>query len=331
MTGMAESGVTVKTEQRVVPLTSLIPFAALLAVLLWAFWSSLLEMSGRWANDPQYSHGYIVPIFACVLLWFRKDSFPFGTVRTNLWGLGLLLAAVTFRISAAQYYLEWFDSLSIVPMVAGVVLLCFGWPVLRWSAPAIAFLVYMVPLPYSLESAMRGPLRRLGTIASTYVMQTLGLSVYSEGNVIVMNEHSIGVAEACSGLRMLVIFFALSTAVAMISQRAWWERLLVVVSAIPIALIANITRITVTGILFQVAGAEIAEKVFHDLAGWLMMPFGLALLGLESWVLSRLFIQHDEVPVAPIAGFGAPLGGRPTGGLATAGGPRAKPSGGGVV
>jgi exosortase len=171
----------------------------------------------------------------------------------------------------------------------------------------------------------------MGTISSTYVMQTLGMRVYSEGNVIVMDSHSIGVAEACSGLRMLVIFFALSTAVAMISQRAWWERLLVVLSAVPIALIANITRITVTGILFQVAGAEIAEKVFHDLAGWLMMPFGLALLGIESWILSRLFIQEDEVPLPPVTGFGLPAGGRPVGGLAAAGGARVKPGGGGVV
>jgi exosortase len=327
---MVESA-TVGSEPRRFPLQSCIPFVGLSAVLLWAFWSSLEEMSGRWANDPQYSHGYIVPLFACILLWFRRESFPLESIGVSLWGLPLLLAAVVFRVVSAQLYLEWFDSLSLIPMVAGLVLLCFGWRVLLWAAPAIAFLAFMIPLPYSIETAMRGPLRRLGTISSTYVMQTLGLRVYSEGNVIVMDSHSIGVAEACSGLRMLVIFFALSTAVAMISQRAWWERVLVVLSAVPIALIANITRITVTGMLFEYAGAEIAEKVFHDLAGWLMMPFGLALLGIESWILSRLFIQEDEVPLAPITGFGLPRGGRPSGGLATAGGARIKPGGGSVV
>lgn len=327
---MVESG-AVSAEQRKFPLQFVVPFIGLSALLLWAFWSSFVEMSGRWANDPQYSHGYIVPIFACVLLWFRRETFPFESVGVNLWGLALLLVAVVFRVASAQLYLEWFESLSLIPMVGGLVLLCFGWRVLLWAAPAIAFLAFMIPLPYSIETAMRGPLRRLGTISSTYVMQMLGLRAYSEGNVIVMDSNSIGVAEACSGLRMLVIFFALSTAVAMISQRAWWERLIVVLSAVPIALIANITRITVTGMLFEYAGAEIAEKVFHDLAGWLMMPYGLALLGLESWVLSRLFIQEDEVPLPPVTGFGLPLGGRPSGGLAAAGGARVKPGGGGVV
>jgi exosortase len=312
------------------PLAEGIPFLGLMAVLLWAFWSTFTEMSGRWANDPQYSHGYIVPLFVVILLWFRKETFPHGTVGVNLWGLAVLFGSVVLRIVSANMYLEFFDALSLIPMVAGVVLLCFGWRVLLWSAPAIAFLGFMVPLPYSVETAMRAPLRKLGTLASTYVMQTLGLRVYSEGNVIVMDSHSIGVAEACSGLRMLVIFFALSTAVALLSQRSWWERVIVLLSAVPIALIANITRITVTGFLFEYAGAELAEKVFHDLAGWLMMPFGLLLLGAECWILSRLIIEEHEVPMAPLTGFGTAMGARAKGGLVTAG-PQLKPGRDGVV
>ena len=139
--------------------------------------------------------------------------------------------------------------------------------------------------------------RRIGTEASVYVMQTLGLPALAEGNVIVLDESRIGVAEACSGLRMLMIFFSLTTAVAMISRRPLWERLLVFFSAVPIALIANIGRITVTGTLYWMDYSELAEVVFHDVAGWLMMPFALLLLWIEFWLLSRLLIVEDDRPV----------------------------------
>jgi exosortase len=204
------------------------------------------------------------------------------------------------RLASAVFYFQSLDFLSLIPMVAGATLLCFGWPVLRWSLPAILFLAFMLPLPFTVENALREPLRGVGTVASTYVMQTVGLAAYREGYTIVTDSGRIGVAEACSGLRMMMIFFALSTAVAMLSQRVWWEKLVIVVSAVPIALIANVARITVTGILHETVNGEVANLVFHDLAGWLMMPFGLALLGVELWLLSRLIIVEQEAPLAPM-------------------------------
>ncbi len=110
-------------------------------------------------------------------------------------------------------------------MVAGLTLLCFGAKVLLWSLPAILFLGFMIPLPYTIETALREPLRGAGTIASTYVMQTMGLAAFREGDgyTIVTDHGRIGVVEACSGMRMLMIFFALSTAVAMLSERPRWR------------------------------------------------------------------------------------------------------------
>jgi exosortase/archaeosortase family protein len=110
--------------------------------------------------------------------------------------------------------------------------------------------------------------------------------------VILLNEVEIGVVEACSGLRMLVIFFALSTGVALLTRRPLWEKTLLVASAIPIALMANITRITATGILHELdVGSAVTNAVFHDLAGWLMMPLGLALLGIELTLLNSLLLE----------------------------------------
>ncbi len=116
------------------------------------------------------------------------------------------------------------------------------------------------------------------------MLQTLGIAAYAEGNVIVMGEIHIGVVEACSGLSMLMIFFALSTAVTLLSRRSPLERTVIFLSAVPIALAANILRIVATAILHKVAGRELADLVFHDLAGWLMMPLALGML----WLLIRL-------------------------------------------
>jgi len=156
----------------------------------------------------------------------------------------------------------------------------------------------MIPLPFTFEVALREPLRRFGTLASTYVMQTMGLPAFSEGNVVVVDEVQINVVEACSGLRMMMVFFALSVGLAIVLERPIWQRLLIAASAIPIALVTNITRIVVTGLLYVWGYHELADDVFHDFAGWLMPPMGLALLGLELWYLDRLFIVDEKIPLS---------------------------------
>src|SRR5262245_41109243 len=121
-------------------LSSVVPFVLLVGALMWAYWSSLTVIANRWAHDPQYSHGYIVPLFAAFLLWSRRESFPFGRVGPSLWGIPVLAAALGLRLVAALYYIEWVDFLTLIPAIWGLMLLCFGWPMLRWSSSAIAFL-----------------------------------------------------------------------------------------------------------------------------------------------------------------------------------------------
>jgi exosortase len=262
-----------------------------LACLLWAYWTTLLETAQRWSHDPQYSHGYLVPVFAGILLWLRRDRLNLNEVRPSWWGLPLLAAGISVRLFGVYFYYVWLDAVSLLPCVAGLVLLVGGRAAWRWAWPAVAFLAFMIPLPYRMSVMLADPLQRLATIASTFCLQTLGMPALAEGKTILLNDLKIGIVEACSGLRMLVIFFALSTAMALLVRRPLWERLVIAFSAIPIALVSNILRITVTGLLYETAGTEIAEKVFHDLAGWLMMPLALGLLGLEWQILKRLFIE----------------------------------------
>lgn len=186
----------------------------------------------------------------------------------------------------------------------GCFVLLGGWRSLRWAWPAIAFLFFMLPLPYGLEIALAHPLQRLATEASTYALQTVGFAALSEGNVIIIlndiGETRIGVVEACSGLSMLMTFFALATAVALLIQRPLIDRIVILLSSVPIALFTNVMRITATGILHEKAGKALADAVFHDFAGWLMIPIALGLLWIELWLLVRLFRAAQPVQPVPI-------------------------------
>jgi exosortase len=275
-----------------------------LVVIVWAYGTTLTQLLHRWGTDAQYSHGYFVPLFGIVYMWLKRQNLNPATLRSNWLGIGLLLLGCGLRLAGTYFYYDWFDQLSIIPTLAGMVLAVGGWGMLLWSLPAIGFLVFMIPLPYRLEVAMAHPLQRMATIASTYLMQTIGLPAISEGNVILLNEFEIGVVEACSGLRMLVIFFAISTGAALLIDRPLWERLVIIISAVPIALISNILRISVTGILHETVGSEIANRVFHDLAGWLMMPVALGILWVQLKLMSHLLVTPEgprHIQIAPQA------------------------------
>ncbi len=137
-------------------------------------------------------------------------------------------------------------------------------------------------------------MQKIGTIASTYVIETLGIPVMSRGNVILLPHGEVGVVEACSGLRMMMLFFAVCVGAAFVMKSSLAEKILIVLTAIPIAVVANVARITVTAILYEYASKEIGDKVFHELAGFFMMPFAVILLMLELGVLERMFVREES-------------------------------------
>jgi exosortase len=272
---------------------------ALAVVLAWVYWPTLTTLVGRWSDDPQYTHGYVVPVFAAVVLWFRRSDFPSDRVGPSWWGAPLIVLAAVLRLLGAAFAFEWLEAGSLAPALAGLVLLTMGPAVARWAWPVAAFLAFVLPWPWQFDQLLTHPLRRVATLSSTYLLQTLGLPALSRGNVIVIDEQEVGVAEACSGLGMLMTFFALSTAVALVIRRQRLERLAIFLSAVPIGVLMNVLRITVTVWLYQVADERTARIVFHDVAGWVMMPAALATMWLESLYLRRLWrpVVEVEAPV----------------------------------
>jgi exosortase len=290
------------------------------AALLWVYWPTLAGLREEWDSRSQYSHGYLVPLFSGLLCWSRRGLVPAGPWRPSWWGLPVLTGGFALHFGGSYAYVDWLVAISLLPCLAGIILLAGGGPALRWAWPGVAFLLFMVPLPYRVAHALGGPLQRLGTVASTFVLQTLGFFAFAEGTVIHLGESRIGVVEACSGLSMLFTFFALSTAVALVVPRPPLEKLLLFVSAVPIALLANIARIVVTAVLHKTAGSDWADLVFHDLAGWLMMPLALGMLWGEFALLSWLLLapQPREKRLAPLVGeHGSGRGGQRRAGSAS--------------
>lgn len=285
--------------------TPLIMLGGLVLLLVLAYWDMFALTSAAW-SEGLYSHGWIVPVFALWLLWIRWE--PFGTVpTTERWiGLALLVLGLSARLIAAEWGMNPVDRISLIPSIFGVFMLVGGLNVVRWAGPALGFLVFMFPLPTQLEVLVHGKLQRLASICSTFVLQTMGFSAFRQGNLINMHglEHPLTIADACSGLRMLTIFCALAVAMVFLIDRPWWDKFVILLSSIPIALIVNIIRITVTGLLYKALGQEnhFATKLAHDWAGYFMMPLALGFLWLELQILERLTTPIETVQLRPVGG-----------------------------
>jgi exosortase len=268
-------------------------------------------MVERWSRDPRYAHGYFVPIFSSALLWMRRQRLQGVEVRPSMWGLAALGLGAALQLVGGYYRIESIEGLALLPDLVGICLLVGGWAVLAWAWPAIAFLGFMVPLPWRLETALAAPLQYLATSASTYLLQTLGFMAFAEGNVIQLNQGRIGVVDACCGLSMLITFLALSTAAALVVRRPLLDNVVLVASAVPVALLANVLRIVLAGVLHETVGRHASSTFYHDLAGWVMMSLALALYWAEIWILPRLLfeVRHGAPTVLDLMGTRRPATG----------------------
>ena len=175
-----------------------------------------------------------------------------------------------------------------------------GWRVLWWSLPSIMFLWFMVPLPFRFERALSLPLQGVATKLSCWILQFLGQPALAERHIILLGDNRLEVEQACSGLRIFVGILALAFAYVIVVRRSWWERALLLASAIPIALLANASRIVATGLLYQYASGEAARKFAHDAAGWVMILFAAGLFALVLWYLCRLVREVEMVEVGSL-------------------------------
>ena len=246
------------------------------------------EMVRQWAKDDNYSHGFLVPIIAGYFLWQRWPDIKEKIVKPDSMGLALVGLAL-LQLVVAWLGTEYFTMRSsLIVLLAGLVLYLFGREVLKALALPIGYLIFMVPIPYIIYDALAFPLKLFITKSSVIILQMMGVVVMREGNIIMLPTTTLEVADACSGIRSLMSLLALAAAYAFMIQTSMLKRVILILSAVPIAIITNAMRVIVTGILAQWWGAQAAEGFFHEFAGLAVFALAMVLLVAEGALLRRI-------------------------------------------
>ena len=300
----------------------LLPVIAMFAVTYHAI---VMRMVGDWNFDPNYSHGFLVPCLALWFAWMRWPELREAEVRPSAWGLGLLAAGLCLLV-LGSVLIELFTSrASLVVLMMGTVLFLYGREAFRILLFPLAYLLFMIPLPYTVYDALALPLKGLVSFAATGGIKLLGLPVLREGNVIIFPDITLEVVDACSGLRSIMSLAALGTAFAFLFLPAGWRRWTLVLATVPIAVATNTLRVFVTGVLSWYIGKDAASGFFHDFEGLVVFAVAMALTAALGFVLARVGrasarpdARPDDGPDAgPGAGPGTGAGG--TGGGAHVG------------
>lgn len=268
----------------------------LLAVTGWAYWSTISDLFTEWQSNEDYSAGQLVPLVVVFLAWRERKSLARCTLRPCWWGgMALLLVALAARMYGLLFMFESAERYSLVLAIAALVLLVAGWQVFRRLGWILLILSLMVPFPGRIHNMISGPLQRLASNGSVFLLEAFGVRVSQQGNVLMLDRRiPMAVAEACSGLRMLTAFVMVAAFIAYMVKRPRWQKGVLFVSSIPVAVMCNILRLTVTAVLFMAASSEVAEKFFHDFAGLVMMPAAVLLMFGELWLMDMLTVPEPH-------------------------------------
>jgi exosortase len=274
---------------------------AMLAITAWSYWPTMTDLFKEWQRNEDYSAGQLVPLVAIFFVWVRRKQLKECVLQPCWWGgIALLALAYAARMYGLLFMFESAQRYSLVFTIAGLVLLVAGWQVFRRVAWILLFLFLMVPLPGRIHNMISGPLQRLATSGSVFILEVFLPHVSQQGNVVMLNENTpMAVAEACSGLRMLTAFIIVAGFIAFMVKRAYWQKAVLLASSIPVAVICNIIRIVATAILMLLVSTQAGEKFFHDFAGIVMMPAAVLLLFGEIWLMDRLVVPESAAQPKP--------------------------------
>ncbi len=282
--------------------STLLAGGIVLAAFLWSYWPTVLDLMTVWMGSDEYSSGMLVPALAGYVIWSRRQEFGGTELRSAIvWGGVVFLVAQAIRGMGLYYMFQSAERLSLILSLTAMILLLMGWRYLLKLTPVLLFLCLMLPWPNRIQAALALPLQQWATGSAVFCLELAGWSVLRDGNVIHIGNASVAVAEACNGLRMITAFFVISALVVLLTRREWWVKAVVLVSSLPIALLCNTLRLTVTAVCFTIIEGETWEQRFHDWGGYAMMPLALAMVVGELWLLSRLTLPPVHVEPAIIS------------------------------
>ena len=263
-----------------------IPIAWFGMLLIGCYAPVLGRLVRQWNNDPDMGHGFFVPIIAGFIVWQRREELLALKPHPNPWGL-LVVVAGALQLMLGALGAELFTSrVSFVISLIGVVWLLGGDLMLKKLAFPLFLLFFMIPIPAIIYSRITFPLQISASQLADHALTLLAIPVFREGNILDLPNQRLSVVEACSGIRSLLSLTFLSLVYGYFFERKTWVRVLLFFSTIPIAIIANGSRVTITGIMTQIK-PELAEGFFHEAQGWVIFMVALAFLILFHQVLTR--------------------------------------------
>ena len=256
-----------------------------LGILYYSVFQSLVY---DWTNDPDFSHGFLIPFISLYLVWQRADELENLEVSPSNFGILVILSGLFLLIIgnlAAEYFTQRF---SFLILLSGIILLLLGRQHLKLLAFPIVFLIFMIPIPSILLLKLTFPMQLFAAKVATVTLQLLDIPVLREGNVIHLVENTLEVERACSGIRSLISLLAIGTVLAYFITKVTWQRAVVILSCFPIAIATNAFRVTMTGVLANYYGMKAAEGFFHGFSGMVLYFAGLILVGIVGLSLSKV-------------------------------------------
>jgi exosortase len=270
------------------------------ALFYYLFRGEIRGIVHRWLTDGSWSHGFLIPLFSLYFINQAKSEILNLQNKPNYLGLFFLICGIVFYpLNIVHFQYGYFRPLGMIATLGAIVLFLGGWRLVRYTWLPIAFLVFAVPLPARYYVRLTMPMRQLAARVATALLNLVsGLEATVAGVVIDVVyrgqrlDPPLNVAEACSGMRLLMAFLALGVAMAYLHYRPIWQRIVLLASTIPIAIFCNIVRVTVTGFIYILIHPRYAQGIYHDILGMAMLPLAFGLYGFLAWFMSSLFIEE---------------------------------------
>lgn len=263
----------------------------LVALVAWLYFEVVLMLVQDWWRDPNFSHGFVVPVFSAFLIWQIRGRLAAAPSQPSWAGLAIIVMALlmlTVGIFGAEMFLS---RISLVILLMGMTIYRFGWSHFRLVLFPLLFLFLMIPIPAIIFNEITFPLQLFASKLATGLLQLVGVPVLREGNVIQLAAMPLEVAEACSGIRSLISLGTTAVIYGYLLERGLFTRVLLAIAAVPIAVGANALRIVGTGLLVQYWDADKALGFFHEFSGWLLFLLSLALLFSTHKLIN--FVSHS--------------------------------------
>ena len=257
------------------------------ALILFLYRHAFVKLVDDWTNDPNYTHGFIVPLASIWIIWSMRGTLAKTVVEPKSWGLVVIAIGVLQLLAGTLGAENFVAHSSLLVVLAGVTISIFGTTMMRHLLFPIAWLIFMIPLPAIIFYSITFPLQLLASRMASGLLDVLHITNLREGNVMYFPHYTIGVVEACSGIRSLITLLAFAVLLGHMRSMRPWARIVLAACTVPVALVFNAIRVASAGVLGNYLGERWAEGTFHTASGIALFLGGLSTIAMISTLLIR--------------------------------------------